>query len=61
SSADGEEIYELLDPAYNSCLGVVSSVRTGPRIQVWLPVSGSEALAGLPERQETRSAGKDLH
>ena len=64
SSADGEEIYELLDPAYNSCLSVVSSVRTGPRIQVWLPVIGREALTGPPQRQGTHPAevaGKDLH
>jgi flagellar biosynthesis protein FlhG len=64
TGADGEEIYELLDPAHNSCLSVVSSVRTGPRIQVWLPVIGRGELTGLPERQGTRSAeiaGKDLH
>jgi flagellar biosynthesis protein FlhG len=64
SSADGEEMYELMDPAHNSCLSVVNSVRTGPQIQVWLPVTAAEARNALSERRETHSAResrKDLH
>ena len=61
TSADGEEIYELLEARYNRCLNVASSARTGARIQVWLPVDGHDVLTGLPERQAAVIPGKDLH
>ena len=51
TGAEGEEICELLVPAQNSCLSVISSSQACTRIQVWLPVveSGSLALPG-PEK-----------
>jgi len=63
NGAEGEEVYEVLSPAHNSCLRVVSSAGTGQRIQVWLPVVGRDVLAAAAE-QGMRVAGipgKGLH
>jgi hypothetical protein len=63
NGTEGEEVHEVLSPAHNSCLRVVSLAGTGQRIQVWLPVVGRDALTGVAE-QGTRVVdipGRDLH
>lgn len=47
TGAEGEEICELLTPAQNSCLSVISSSQACTRIQVWLPIVKGGSLAGL--------------
>lgn len=44
TGAEGEEISEVLVPAQNSCLSIISATRACTRIQVWLPV----VKGGLP-------------
>lgn len=44
TGAEGEVIREVLVPAQNSCLSVISTARACTRIQVWLPV----VKGGLP-------------
>lgn len=47
SGVEGEQISEVLVPAQNSCLSVISDARAGTRIQVWLPVVKGGLPAGL--------------
>jgi len=44
--AEGEVISEVLVPAQNSCLSVISTARACTRIQVWLPVVKDGLPAG---------------
>jgi len=47
TGAEGEEISEVVVPAQNSCLSVISAARACTRIQVWLPVVKGELPAGV--------------
>lgn len=47
TGAEGEEISEVVVPAQNSCLSVISAARACTRIQVWLPVVRGELPAGV--------------